>query len=413
MDGHILLQSIVKVVVGHPAVTEVRIVGACTLIAVVVGAIAVGEYQAAFIVGFVAIMSSTPLAGTPLLGSGGAPAMTGGELLMSGRTLDALQGADAALARNPDDTNALLHRATALRLMTRYEEAEAAYSELLERKPDLSMALSGRAMVRTAMGRHDEARADADALEQAPETRNGGEIGRVVALYVSQRYEEAALVIDAALARDDLDRTTRGNLSGLQALMSEALGRPDVGLQQVDMAIADRPDDFVLHEVRALNLVALGRPQDAVKSARRALGVVPRNPELLETMGVAERFAGQPDAALPRLLAAAIDRPELPRARAELSACFTQLGRIDEARGALASLPAAARRDPFALYAEACLLGATGERGEAVARLADAVRIRPGLGRRATADPVLAWMREDAVAMPSVSVPPIRARANP
>jgi Flp pilus assembly protein TadD len=198
----------------------------------------------------------------------------------------------------------------------------------------------------------------------------------------------------------------------MQALLSEALGRPDVGLRQVDKAIADRPDDFVLHEVRALNLVGLGRPQDAVKSARRALGVAPRNPELLETMGVAERFAGQPDAALPRLLAAAVDRPELPRARAELSACFTQLGRIDEARGALESLSAAGRQDPFALYADACLLGATGEHGEAVERLAEAVRIRPGLGRRAAADPVLAWMREDAVAAPCVSVPTIPARAN-
>ena len=204
--------------------------------------------------------------------------------------------------------------------------------------------------------------------------------------------------IDAALARDDLDRTTRGQLSGMQALLSEALGRPDVGLQQVDVAIAHQPDDFVLHEVRALNLVGLGRSQDAVKSARRALAVAPRNPELLETTGVAERFAGQPDVALPRLLAAAVDRPDLPRARAELSACFTQLGRFDEARGALESLSAAGRRDPFALYADACLLGATGERGDAVERLADAVRIRPGLGRRATADPVLAWMREDVSA---------------
>ena len=169
LDGHTLLQSIVKVAVGHPAVSEVRIVGACTLIAVVVAAIALGDYQAAFIVAFVAIMSSPGLARTPVLGSGGAPAMTGGELLMSGRTLDALQEADAALAKNPDDTDALFHRATALRLMTRYEEAEAAYSELLERKPDLSMALTGRAMVRTAMGKHDEARADTDALDRAPQ----------------------------------------------------------------------------------------------------------------------------------------------------------------------------------------------------------------------------------------------------
>jgi predicted Zn-dependent protease len=230
---------------------------------------------------------------------------------------------------------------------------------------------------------------------------------------VSQRYEEADAVIEAALARDDLDRTARGQLSGMQALLSEALGRPELGLQQVDMAIGDRPDDFVLHEVRALVLIGLGRPQDAEKSARRALGAMPRNPELLETMGVAERFAGHADAALPRLLAAAVDRPELPRARAELSACFTQLGRIDEARGALDLRSETARRDPFSLYADACLLGATGNRVEAAERLAEAVRIRPGLGRRATADPVLAWMREDPDAASSVPARPTQARANP
>jgi tetratricopeptide (TPR) repeat protein/Zn-dependent protease len=413
LDGHTMLQSIVKVTLGHPAATEVRIVEACTIIAVVVGAIAVGNYEAAFIVGFVAIMTSTPLARTPVLGSRGPAAMSSGEMLISGRTREALEGADAALARNPDDTDALFHRATALRLMTRYEEAEAAYSELLERKPDWSVARSGRAMVRSAMGKQDEARADTDALEVAPMEGTGGEVSRVIALYVSQRYEEADSVIGAALARDDLDRTARGQLSGMQALLSEALGRPELGLQQVDMAIGDRPDDFVLHEVRALVLIGLGRPQDAEKSARRALGAMPRNPELLETMGVAERFAGHADAALPRLLAAAVDRPELPRARAELSACFTQLGRFGEARGALESRSETARRDPFALYADACLLGATGNRVEAAERLAEAVRIRPGLGRRATADPVLAWMREDPDAASSLPARPTQARASP
>jgi Flp pilus assembly protein TadD len=112
-------------------------------------------------------------------------------------------------------------------------------------------------------------------------------------------------------------------------------------------------------------------------------------------MGIAERFDGRADAALPRLLAAAAARPELPRARAELSACFTQLGRLDEARGALETLPEIARRDPFVRYAEACLLGATGDRIEAADRLADVVRIRPGLGRRAAADPVLDWILDD------------------
>ena len=79
-------------------------------------------------------------------------------------------------------------------------------------------------------------------------------------------------------------------------------------------------------------------------------------------------------------------------------ACFVQLGRAREARGALGDPPAYAGDSPHVLYAEACLLGATGDWTEAAARLERSVQMRPGLGRRAAADPVLGWMRDDPVA---------------
>jgi tetratricopeptide (TPR) repeat protein len=388
LDGHGVLKDVVRIAFGHPAVVEIRVIGVCVMIALVAGAIRLGAYDAAFILGFIGIVSATPLDRLAGLRSSGG-ATPAGALLMQGRSDEALAAADAALSRNPDDTDALLDRATTLRVMTRFDEAEAAFTQLLERRPDMAAARSGRAMVRSALGREAEARADLDALPLDPGSGPAGEISRVIALYVSHRYEEATTLIETRLARPDLDRAERGQMQGMQPLLNEACGRPDVALRQVDAALRDRPDDLVLHEVRALILIGSGRPRDATRSARRALGVAPRNPELLESTGIAERFAGLAGSALPRLLAAAAARPDLPRARAELSACFTQLGRLEEARGALATLPGAAGRDPFVKYAEACLLEATGDRVGAVDRLADAVRIRPGLAGRAAADPLL------------------------
>ena len=295
-----------------------------------------------------------------------------GELLMHGHNDEALAASDAALLKDPGNADALLDRATALRLMTRYEEAEAAYSELLERTPDLRAARSGRAMVRSALGRPDDARADLAALGNEPSAGPSGILDQVTGLYVSLRYDEAAAVIETGLERGDLDLTMRARLLGMRSLVNEALGRSELALEQVDALLRDRPDDMALHEARALVLVGLGRAQEAVRSAQRALAVAPRNPELLETMGIAERFAGRPDAALPRLLAAAVARPALPRARAELAVCFVQLGRLDEAQGALDTLPELARQDPFVRYAQASLLGRQGRTGEAGECLAEA-----------------------------------------
>lgn len=405
-DGHAILKDVLRVALGHPAVLEIRFIGVCTIIVLALGAIALGAYEAAFFIVFLAIMSATPLDGVmggPSRSRAGRPA---GELLMHGHNEEALAASDAALLRNPADTDALLDRATTLRLMTRYEEAEAAYSQLLERKPDLRAALSGRAMVRAALGRREDARADLAALGDEPTSARTGGLDQVIGLYVSQRYDEASVLVETNLASGDLDPTARARLTGMQPLLNEALGLSELALQQVDAALRDRPDDMTLHEVRALILIGLGRGPEAVRSAKRALSVAPRNPELLETMGIAERFAGHPEAALPHLLAAAIARPALPRARAELSACFTQLDRLDEAQDALEALPELARQDPFVRYAEACLLGRRQQSGDAAERLGEAVRTRPGLGRRAKADPVLDWLPDEwtpANAVPATS----------
>lgn len=389
LDGHGVVKDVVRVALGHPAVAEIRVVGVVMVVVLVAGAIVAGQYDAAFFMGFIAIVSATPLDRVPGLGTGsrGDPA----HLLMQGRNEEALAAIEKTLARNPADPEALVLKATALRLMTRYDEAEATYTDLLDRDPTHADARCGRAMVRSLVGREAEAMADLDAILTEPDDDGSRALGRIAVLYVAQRYREGLAEADGLAARPGLDRGVAHRLHAIRAMHREALGDGEAALAYLDAALVDHPDDMVLHEARALTLIGLGRPDEAIRSARRAVDVAPRNPELLETLGIAERFAGRPEAALPRLMDAAAARPELARGRAELSACFVQLGRVDEARAALATLPDRVRDNASVFYAEACLLGATGERTEASVRLARMAGIRPGLGRRAAADPVLAW----------------------
>src|SRR5919106_6477860 len=113
-------------------------------------------------------------------------------------------------------------------------------------------------------------------------------------------------------------------LLGFEAALEEAVGRPKRSLELALQMVARRPEDFTLHELCALSLIQLGRPSEARDYARRALKGAPRHPELLATLGKAERLAGDPATALEHLMASAIARPDLPEARAELAVCFTQ-----------------------------------------------------------------------------------------
>jgi Flp pilus assembly protein TadD len=306
---------------------------------------------------------------------------------MLGRSEEALAMADARLRRAPTDVDALLIRALALRIATRFWEAEGAYTELVRLAPDKAHGLTGRAAARAAAGDEDGARADLAMLAARPGEPDA--FGHAMALYTLRDFQAAMTVIEAGLARPDLPRHQRSQLLPGRPLLHEALGEAEEALREVDALLRDRPDEFGLHELRALVLIDLGRAEEAVTSAKRALAAAPRHPELLETLGVAERFSGQAGNALTSLVAAATARPELPRGRAELAACFAQLGRVGEAESALESLPKWSERDPFVVYARACLAGLRGDTPEMDRRLADAGRIRPGLARRAAVDPIL------------------------
>ena len=166
------------------------------------------------------------------------------------------------------------------------------------------------------------------------------------------------------------------------------LGREEEALRHAEELIRDMPGRADLHEQRALILCDMGRFDEARIAAGRALAGAPKHPEFLDTMGIVERMAGNPGAALPRLVDSAVARPSYPRARAELAVCQVQLGRVGEATAALETLPRYALRDPFVTYAQAALAIARGADDDAIVFLREAGRVRPELGIRAGVDPL-------------------------
>lgn len=392
LDGHAVLEALVTVVLSRPPGAVGRFVGWMAVLLILVGTAAAGRYEATFMVAIVAILTGAPLGGlSRLFGAGGA--ITGPGLLVLGRSEEALAWSEKMLARRPDDLDLLLVRADALRLLTRWVDAEALFSTVLAQRPRSAHALAGRFIVRRAGGRTAEARTDLDALIAIAHDDHAAAGPLFAAFSVDGQLEAAAAFLDGELARPGLTRPERERLTVMRLSVDVGLGRVETALPVIELLIAASPDDLVLHEMRAQARIQTGDLDEARRSADRALVAAPRHPELLETLGVARRLSGHPEAALPALLDAATSRPELPRGRAELSACFTQLGRLEEAAAAIDSLPPRTSDDAHVAYARACLLARLGRSDEAARTLALAARVRPSLGRIAAWDPNLLALR--------------------
>ncbi len=278
--------------------------------------------------------------------------------------------------------------------MTRYPEAEAAYGAILGQRPGELRALAGRSAARRALGRTDEADRDLESLLAEPPRDVNDVVAQFRGLYQAHRYAQAIAMIRSELARPDVTLQEANPMRLFEVVLECATGQAADALGHAEALAAMRPDDPGVHELIAHASLQLDRRDAALRHARRALAGAPGHPELLETLGIVERLCGHPERGYEALLEAAVARPGLPRARAELSACFTQLGRHPEASAAIADLPPWTNDDPFVSYARGCILAASGRYEEARDRVGHAIAIRPGLGSIARLDPNLVQMHE-------------------
>jgi tetratricopeptide (TPR) repeat protein len=410
-DGNALLTGLVSAATGRPAGVAGWVLGVLVVIGIVLVALAVGRYEIAFFVGFLVVISASGSASVvrlfgPQTGGGSV-----GGLLNLGRADEALVLADKVLASRPSDIDSRRGRAAALLALTRYDEALADYDALRALAPDDMRGFVGRFRALRALGDDTAARVDLDRLLGQPAANVDDMAAQAVGLYFDHQYDRALDLLGAYLASGRLARSEAMALQGFVAAMESVNGNAGGALRRVETLISERPDDPMLHEIAALALIQLGRVDEAIDRARRAVAGAPRHPELTETLAIAERLAGHPESAVGRFIESAVARPDDARGRAELSVCFTQLGRHAEAAAALDSLPAWTTTEPHVRYARACQLAATGHLEPAGAALAEAAAIRPALGLIARVDPVLAPLRAGPAWLTIESVLPAAAGA--
>ncbi len=215
-----------------------------------------------------------------------------------GRPLDALAAYDALLRAAPGHAQALNNKGVTLTGLGRWDEAIAAFDASLTAQPDNLDARLNRASALLSAHRLREALATFDAIIVAAPACAPAHLGRGDALLNLRRMEEAVASYEAALKLAprleaaaegrrcalDGDRWAQGLLErqaarvaarpdDLQALFTYAclLGEADrrqQALTQLDILLARAPDFPGAHVQRAMALVDLERPEEALESAR-------------------------------------------------------------------------------------------------------------------------------------------------
>ena len=305
--------------------------------------------------------------------------------MVEGRYQEAFNAARLKMADRPGDLGPIVAASDALRLLSRYTDAEVGYNRVLAVDPARDRALRGRSMTRRSLGRDADAEADLRALLSLPLA--GAIVSQSSALYGFERHDDGYRLIQAALPGIH-DPMVARILTSFLPMFEYGLGQPDKALAHLDEVLRFIPNDAGLHELRALILIDLGRSPEAIDEVRGSLAAKPHHPSYLETFGIAVRMSGDAMGAHQPLALSTEVRPSDPRARSELVLCLTQIGRLGEARAALETLPGYTVREPWVAYARAALAVAGGSRDEASALLAEARRIRPELGVRAGVDPL-------------------------
>ncbi len=307
----------------------------------------------------------------------------GKSLLLSGRHQDALEAADAALGANPSNLPALLLRGDALRFLTRFDEAEAAYRSLLERpdSPDVRLRLL---QVFVALGRAEDAERVLEAVRSDPKA---SPFELALAFHFANRFDEAAAVSLQAMADPGLRPGARHQMERLQTAFDCSIGCPEHALDAVERLLGHDPDDADLEDCRSIALLELGRFEDAIASSRRSKTLIDKS-DFDTSLARALRWSGDAGSALPHARRSYGARPRRTEVIAELACCVLQMGRLEEARALVDCLPPEASGDPYALYGRAALACADGDPDEARRLLAVAAEIRREFEISEVIDPV-------------------------
>jgi tetratricopeptide (TPR) repeat protein len=144
---------------------------------------------------------------------------------------------------------------------------------------------------------------------------------------VDEAIGMARQAIDAA--RDDPHVLTTAGFT-----LAFLAGENDAALSAIDRAVVLNPNFALAFGLRALVLVFLNRPDEAILAAQQAMRLSPRDPLtflFIQAQAFAHLAAGRYEAGLPWADEALRENGGLPALRFKLSLCG-HLGRLDEAK---------------------------------------------------------------------------------
>ncbi len=234
-------------------------------------------------------------------------------------------------------------------------------------------ALMGRVAEMIAAGRLGVARPLLAAVERlAPPSPRLAELSAWL-LMREDRFDQAAEVLDRALAEAPLDAPLRRRRAELRLTRDDLAGAASDAADAVVLA----PDDPGAKALLGTALLGLGFPEDAATCLSEAVSVAPTMPGYRQGLAAAQEALGETDAATATLrdgIAAC------PRNASLRTAAMLQRVRLEDFAGALA-IAASARQDEVA---DACLLGlkghslsSLGRHDEAADAYADALKLGP------------------------------------
>jgi Flp pilus assembly protein TadD len=225
----------------------------------------------------------------------------------------------------------------------------------------------------------------------------------------------AALLALSALAA--CASTGEGVSAGIDRQARARIERADMLTQMAFWAgeYQSFPNDLTAARRFAEALRKGGRADRAVQIAGEALGRFPDDRELLNTFGLAQIAAGNPQEALRPLALVAQGEPRNWRVRSALGAALDQLGRYTEARQAYQEALALAPNDPRILtnLGVSHILASEPEAAEPLLRQAAALAGAPPETRQNLAIALALMGRfDEAEQIERLDLPPAQAAAN-
>jgi tetratricopeptide (TPR) repeat protein/ADP-heptose:LPS heptosyltransferase len=240
------------------------------------------------------------------------PQMSRSDALVEGRRLQAagrLAEAEAIyrslLKRDERDAEALHLLGAAAHQAGRDLEAAELIGEAVAIDPGMAVAWQNLVLPLLALGRHEGAvRAGRKAVKAAPD-RLGGRANLVLALIRANRYAEAALEAEAAIARHPGDPLPWSQLGHIRMQEGEATLSEALYARALTMA----PDDIDLVYNHAVALQGMRREREAAERYARVLARDPAHKGARLNLGVALRSLGRLAEAID-VWSKSVDRPE-------------------------------------------------------------------------------------------------------